>query len=59
MSCREQCQDIAMEVLAMSVQGFCEQKRWGTRTFNEGTQTDGESEEDGMEGELCVRGECH
>ena len=40
----------------MSVQGFHKQKRWGTRTFDEGTQTDGESEEDGMEGELCARG---
>ena len=40
----------------MSVQGFREQKGWGTRTFNEGTQTDSESEEDGMEGELCARG---
>ena len=41
----------------MSVRGFRKQKRWGTRTFDEGTQTDGESEEDGMEGELCARGE--
>ena len=41
----------------MSVQGFCEQKRWGTRTFIESTQTDGESEEDGVEGKLCARGE--
>ena len=32
-------------------------EKWGTRTFNEGTQVDGESEEDGMGGELCVRGE--
>ena len=42
----------------MSVQGFHEQKRWGTRTFNEGMQMDGKSEEDGMEGKLCARGEC-
>ena len=41
----------------MSVQGFCEQKRWGMRTFDKGTQTDGESEEGGMEGELCAKGE--
>ena len=41
----------------MSVRGFHEQKRWGMRTFDEGTQMDGESEEDGMEGELCARGE--
>ena len=27
------------------------------RTFDKGTQTDGESEEDGIEGELCARGE--
>ena len=40
----------------MSVQGFREQKGWGTRTFDESTQTDGESEEGGMEGELCARG---
>ena len=40
----------------MSVRGFCEQKGWGTRTFNESMQMDGESEEDGMEGELCARG---
>ena len=42
----------------MSVRGFCKQKGWGTRTFDEGTQTDSESEEDSMEGELCVRGVC-
>ena len=42
----------------MSVQGFREQKRWGTRTFDKGMQMDGESEEGGMEGELCARGEC-
>ena len=41
----------------MSVRGFREQKRWGTRTFDEGMQTDGESEEDGMEGKLCAREE--
>ena len=41
----------------MSVRGFHEQKRWGTRTFDESTQTDDESEEGGMEGELCARGE--
>ena len=41
----------------MSVRGFRKQKRWGTRTFDESTQTDGESEEGGMEGELCARGE--
>ena len=40
----------------MSVQGFREQKRWGTRTFDKGTRTDSESEEDGIEGELCARG---
>ena len=40
----------------MSVRGFREQKRWGTRTFDESTQMDGESEEDRMEGELCARG---
>ena len=40
----------------MSVRSFREQKRWGTRTFDEGMQTDSESEEDGMEGELCARG---
>ena len=40
----------------MSVQGFHEQKRWGTRTFDEGMQTDSESEEDDM-GASCVRGE--
>ena len=40
----------------MSVRSFHEQKRWGMRTFDEGTQTDGESEEDGMEGKLCARG---
>ena len=40
----------------MSVRSFREQKRWGMRTFNEGMQMDGESEEDGMEGELCARG---
>ena len=40
----------------MSVRGFRKQKRWGTRTFGESTQTDGESEEDGVEGELCARG---
>ena len=40
----------------MSVRGFREQKKWGTRTFDEGMQTDGKSEEDGMEGELCARG---
>ena len=40
----------------MSVRGFCEQKGWGTRTFDEGMRTDGESGEDGMEGELCARG---
>ena len=39
----------------MSVRGFREQKGRGTRTFDEGMQTDGESEEDGMEGELCAR----
>ena len=32
---------------------------WGTRTFDRGMQTDSESEEDGREGELCVRGEHH
>ena len=42
----------------MSVRGFREQKRWGTRTFDESMRTDGESEEDGMEGELCAREEC-
>ena len=41
----------------MSVRGFRKQKRWGIRTFDEGMQTDGESEEDGMEGKLCVREE--
>ena len=46
-----------MEVFAMSVRGFHQQKRWGMRTFSEGMRTDGESEEDGMEGELCARGE--
>ena len=40
----------------MSVRGFREQKRWGTRTFSKSMQTDGESEEDGMVGELCARG---
>ena len=40
----------------MGVRGFCKQKGWGTRTFNKGTQMDGESEEDGMEGKLCARG---
>ena len=40
----------------MSVRGFREQKRWGTRTFVESTQTDSESEEDDM-GANCVRGE--
>ena len=40
----------------MNVRGFREQKRWGTRTFDEDMRTDGESEEDGMEGELCARG---
>ena len=40
----------------MSVRGFCEQKGWGMRTFNESMQTDGKSEEGGMEGELCARG---
>ena len=44
-----------MEVFTISVRGFREQKRWGTRTFNEGMQMDGKSEEDGMEGELCAR----
>ena len=39
-----------MEAFAMSVRGFRKQKRWGTRTFDEGMQTNGESEEDGMEG---------
>ena len=39
-----------MEVFAMSVRGFREQKRWGTRTFGESTQTDSESEEDGVTG---------
>ena len=39
----------------MSVRGFREQKRWGTRTFGESTQTDGKSEEDGVEGKLCAR----
>ena len=57
MNSRERCQDIVMEAFAMSVQGFCEQRRWGTRTFDGGMQMDGESEEDGMEGELCARGE--
>ena len=42
----------------MSVQGFREQKGWGTRTFDKSTQTDGESAEDGMEGKLCARGVC-
>ena len=37
----------------MSVRGFREQKRWGTRTFDEGMRMDGESEEDGM-GVSCV-----
>ena len=46
-----------MGAFAMSVQGFHEQKRWGTRTFGEGTQTDSESEEDDME-VSCVRGAC-
>ena len=41
----------------MSVRGFREQKRWGTRTFDESTQTDGKSEEDSMMAN-CVRGEC-
>ena len=45
-----------MEAFAMSVRGFREQKRWGMRIFVESTQTDGKSEEGGMEGELCVRG---
>ena len=45
-----------MEAFAVSVRSFREQKRWGTRTFGKGTQMDGESEEDGMEGELCARG---
>ena len=40
----------------MSVRGFRKQKRWGTRTFDEDMRMDGESEEDGMEGELCARG---
>ena len=40
----------------MRGRGFHEQKRWGTRTFNEGTRMDGKSEEDGMEGKLCTRG---
>ena len=31
---REQYRDIAMEAFAMSVRGFREQKRWGTRTFD-------------------------
>ena len=35
------------------------EKRWGTKTFDEGMQTDGESEEDGMEGKLCAREERH
>ena len=47
-----------MEAFVMSVRGFREQKRWGARTFGESMQTDGESEEDGMEGELCARGVC-
>ena len=47
-----------MEAFAMSVRGFREQERWGTRTFVESTQTDGKSEEDGMEVELCARGVC-
>ena len=42
----------------MSVRGFHEQKGWGTRTFDESMRMDGESDEDGMEGKLCVRGEC-
>ena len=45
-----------MEAFAMSVRGFREQKGRGTRTFDEGVRTDGESEEDGMEVELCARG---
>ena len=40
----------------MSVQDFRKQKRWGTRTFDESTKTDGESEEDDM-GASCVQGE--
>ena len=36
-----------------------EWKGWRIRAFDEGIQIDGESEEDGMEGKWCARGECH